>query len=405
MCSSYESGDPRLQSPSIPPGRVLRGAYSTKGRAPCATRFGEPPGVLACHACVQGFLALVAEAPWHRARRRCSAWPGCFHLTRPLPFHHRHVLTDTLAHPGPRMSVGPMEIIIVLALALLVFGPKRLPEMGEDPRAAPRASSAGRATRSKACWTSTSTTTSIRRPPAQRQRPSPSRPDAPHVASDATPAARRHGRAERLWARNGPFQRAALPGLAGFLGVARGGAGDRRRSRGTEQRRLRLGASLAAFSRPEREAAAPAVAETRAIQALTGPEPRRCPRRGGRSGALAATEALAAADGGQRHQRRRPSPVPTDRRCRWTTRKSSRSSSTSTNCGDAPSSAPPRLAVGVDRRRDIQRVRLQGLARGRSIRCTACRHGLQLTTFSPAEPFMVSLKVWLVAASCSPRPS
>jgi sec-independent protein translocase protein TatB len=28
------------------------------------------------------------------------------------------------------MSVGPMEIIIVLALALLVFGPKRLPEMG-----------------------------------------------------------------------------------------------------------------------------------------------------------------------------------------------------------------------------------------------------------------------------------
>jgi TatA/E family protein of Tat protein translocase len=28
------------------------------------------------------------------------------------------------------MSVGPMEIIIVLALALLIFGPKRLPEMG-----------------------------------------------------------------------------------------------------------------------------------------------------------------------------------------------------------------------------------------------------------------------------------
>ncbi len=28
------------------------------------------------------------------------------------------------------MSVGPVEIIIVLALALLVFGPNRLPEMG-----------------------------------------------------------------------------------------------------------------------------------------------------------------------------------------------------------------------------------------------------------------------------------
>jgi TatA/E family protein of Tat protein translocase len=28
------------------------------------------------------------------------------------------------------MSIGPMEIIIVLALALLVFGPKRLPQMG-----------------------------------------------------------------------------------------------------------------------------------------------------------------------------------------------------------------------------------------------------------------------------------
>jgi sec-independent protein translocase protein TatA len=28
------------------------------------------------------------------------------------------------------MNVGPMEIIVVLALALLVFGPKRLPQMG-----------------------------------------------------------------------------------------------------------------------------------------------------------------------------------------------------------------------------------------------------------------------------------
>ncbi len=29
-------------------------------------------------------------------------------------------------------SVGPMEIVIVLALALIVFGPKRLPELGNS---------------------------------------------------------------------------------------------------------------------------------------------------------------------------------------------------------------------------------------------------------------------------------
>ena len=28
------------------------------------------------------------------------------------------------------MNIGPVEIVIVLALALLVFGPKRLPQMG-----------------------------------------------------------------------------------------------------------------------------------------------------------------------------------------------------------------------------------------------------------------------------------
>jgi sec-independent protein translocase protein TatA len=28
------------------------------------------------------------------------------------------------------MSIGPIEIVIVLALALLVFGPQRLPQMG-----------------------------------------------------------------------------------------------------------------------------------------------------------------------------------------------------------------------------------------------------------------------------------
>ena len=30
------------------------------------------------------------------------------------------------------MSIGPAEIIIVLILALLVFGPKRLPQMGRS---------------------------------------------------------------------------------------------------------------------------------------------------------------------------------------------------------------------------------------------------------------------------------
>ena len=30
------------------------------------------------------------------------------------------------------MSIGPAEIVIVLILALLVFGPKRLPQMGKS---------------------------------------------------------------------------------------------------------------------------------------------------------------------------------------------------------------------------------------------------------------------------------
>ena len=29
-------------------------------------------------------------------------------------------------------SIGPVEIIVVLVLALVVFGPKRLPEMGKS---------------------------------------------------------------------------------------------------------------------------------------------------------------------------------------------------------------------------------------------------------------------------------
>ena len=29
-------------------------------------------------------------------------------------------------------SIGPMEIIVVLAIVLIVFGPKRLPELGKS---------------------------------------------------------------------------------------------------------------------------------------------------------------------------------------------------------------------------------------------------------------------------------
>lgn len=30
------------------------------------------------------------------------------------------------------LSLGPMEVIVILVLALVVFGPKRLPEMGKS---------------------------------------------------------------------------------------------------------------------------------------------------------------------------------------------------------------------------------------------------------------------------------
>jgi sec-independent protein translocase protein TatA len=29
-------------------------------------------------------------------------------------------------------SIGPMEMVIILAIALIVFGPKRLPELGKS---------------------------------------------------------------------------------------------------------------------------------------------------------------------------------------------------------------------------------------------------------------------------------
>jgi sec-independent protein translocase protein TatA len=39
------------------------------------------------------------------------------------------ILTEEAQMPG---SIGPMELILLLVFALLVFGPKRLPEMGRS---------------------------------------------------------------------------------------------------------------------------------------------------------------------------------------------------------------------------------------------------------------------------------
>jgi TatA/E family protein of Tat protein translocase len=41
-------------------------------------------------------------------------------------------LHDTPDQGDPPVNVGPVEIIVVLIIALLVFGPKRLPQMGKS---------------------------------------------------------------------------------------------------------------------------------------------------------------------------------------------------------------------------------------------------------------------------------
>jgi sec-independent protein translocase protein TatA len=33
---------------------------------------------------------------------------------------------------GPMPNIGPLEIVVILIIALIVFGPKRLPELGKS---------------------------------------------------------------------------------------------------------------------------------------------------------------------------------------------------------------------------------------------------------------------------------
>jgi TatA/E family protein of Tat protein translocase len=117
------------------------------------------------------------------------------------------------------MSVGPMEIIIVLALALLIFGPKRLPEMGRTlGRAAREFRKASDEVKGvlnldldededdqKAAGGAAAVVTAVA--PAYTPGDGPWSPEDTGVRNDYPPAADRPG-AE------------APPGLAGFLGVA-----------------------------------------------------------------------------------------------------------------------------------------------------------------------------------------
>jgi sec-independent protein translocase protein TatA len=44
----------------------------------------------------------------------------------------RAIADDTRHKENPMPSIGPMELIVVLAIALIVLGPKRLPETGKS---------------------------------------------------------------------------------------------------------------------------------------------------------------------------------------------------------------------------------------------------------------------------------
>ncbi len=163
------------------------------------------------------------------ARPRCRG-AALISGSRPVPSSG----TDTPDRSDPPMSIGPAEIVIVLILALLVFGPKRLPQMGKSlgqaacassrrPPTPPRPSSGwarsptasttssprspspsrrspARSATSSRAWTSSRPSRRRSRPraparPAPRRRPRP-RPAAParHARAPAGQAARRRGR-------------------------------------------------------------------------------------------------------------------------------------------------------------------------------------------------------------------
>ena len=74
------------------------------------------------------FLLGFPFRPRARAVRRRSGGPRCTSGPRLVRWNG-----TTIPDRGdPRMSIGPAEIVIVLILALLVFGPKRLPQMGKS---------------------------------------------------------------------------------------------------------------------------------------------------------------------------------------------------------------------------------------------------------------------------------
>src|SRR6266566_433545 len=59
----------------------------------------------------------------------CAGWPGC----RSCPGRSRPAASDRRAGSlGAMPNVGPLELVVVLVIALIVLGPKRLPEVGRS---------------------------------------------------------------------------------------------------------------------------------------------------------------------------------------------------------------------------------------------------------------------------------
>ena len=183
------------------------------------------------------------------------------------------------------MSVGPMEIIIVLALALLVFGPKRLPEMG---RTLGRAAREFRRASDEVKGVLNLNLNDDEHPKAAGAAAAAVAVAAPpRTPSDATrPPEDMAGRNDYAPATDRSSAQ-ALPGLAGFLGVAQVEPEAATVSAAPDFASF-LGASAA---KTDAEAAAPAVAGA-GDPALTVPD---APAGAG-DPALTVTEALAEAD-------------------------------------------------------------------------------------------------------------